>query len=218
MGPPPRAFMEAIAGARENVRYLPGIEARLEHRLHVRSRSRAGRCTDGRLRRTEPRDAGRRARLPRPTSGRASRSSGATKGIENDSLMFMDEILTEELPAHARHQLTFLSGPSFAKELAVDQPTAVVIAAHDASVGAEVMQRFHTPYLRTYGSDDVAGVECGGALKNVIAIAAGAAAGMGFGHNTRAAARSTRGLANSVGSQVARGGLRFHARRARRPG
>jgi glycerol-3-phosphate dehydrogenase (NAD(P)+) len=129
----------------------------------------------------------------------------ATKGIENDSLMFMDEVLAAELPAHARDQLAFLSGPSFAKELASRLPTAVVIAARNAEVGTHVMKRFHTPFLRTYASDDVPGVECGGALKNVIAIAAGAVDGMGFGHNTRAAL-ITRGLAEIAKIAMARGG------------
>jgi glycerol-3-phosphate dehydrogenase (NAD(P)+) len=128
----------------------------------------------------------------------------ATKGIENESLMFMDEVLAHELP-HLRDQLAFLSGPSFAKELAHHLPTAVVVAARDADVCAHVMKRFHTPYLRTYASDDVAGVECGGALKNVVAIAAGAVDGMGFGHNTRAAL-ITRGLAEVAKLAMARGG------------
>src|ERR1019366_282689 len=129
----------------------------------------------------------------------------ATKGIENDSLMFMDEVLAQELPAHARDQLAFLSGPSFAKELANRLPTAVVIAARDAGVREHVMKRFHTAYMRTYASDDVPGVECGGALKNVIAIAAGVVDGMGFGHNTRAAL-ITRGLAEIAELAMARGG------------
>jgi glycerol-3-phosphate dehydrogenase (NAD(P)+) len=129
----------------------------------------------------------------------------ATKGVENDSLMFMDEVLAQELPAHARDQLAFLSGPSFAKELANRSPTAVVIAARDTEVCHHVMRRFHTPYLRTYASDDVPGVECGGALKNVIAIAAGAIDGMGLGHNTRAAL-ITRGLAEIAHLAMARGG------------
>jgi glycerol-3-phosphate dehydrogenase (NAD(P)+) len=119
--------------------------------------------------------------------------------------MFMDEVLATELPGFARRQLSFLSGPSFAKELANRLPTAVVIAAHDADVCSHVMKRFHTPYLRTYASDDVPGVECGGALKNVIAIAAGAVDGMGFGHNTRAAL-ITRGLAEIAKLAMARGG------------
>jgi glycerol-3-phosphate dehydrogenase (NAD(P)+) len=129
----------------------------------------------------------------------------ATKGIETGSLMFMDEVLSEELPARERDRLAFLSGPSFARELARRLPTAVVIASRSADVAAEVMRRFHTPYLRTYASDDVAGVECGGALKNVIAIAAGAVDGLGFGHNTRAAL-ITRGLAEVAKLAMARGG------------
>jgi glycerol-3-phosphate dehydrogenase (NAD(P)+) len=129
----------------------------------------------------------------------------ATKGIETDTLMFMDEVLAQELPPHARGQLAVLSGPSFAKELAMHLPTAMVVAARDADVGAQVMKRFHTSYLRTYASDDVAGVECGGALKNVIAIAAGAVDGLGFGHNTRAAL-ITRGLAEVAKLAMARGG------------
>jgi glycerol-3-phosphate dehydrogenase (NAD(P)+) len=145
------------------------------------------------------------ARAAAPHLPRGVPVVSATKGIENDSLMFMDEILSAELPAHARPYLAFLSGPSFARELALGQPTAVVVAAHRAEVGAAVMRRFHTPYLRTYASDDVAGVECGGALKNVIAIAAGAVDGMGFGHNARAAL-ITRGLAELARLAMARGG------------
>ena len=129
----------------------------------------------------------------------------ATKGIENDSLMFVDEILEAELPAFARSALAFLSGPSFAKELAGELPTGVVIASKNESVRTEVMRRFHTGHLRTYGSDDVVGVECGGALKNVIAIAAGAADGLGFGYNTRAML-ITRGLAEIARLATARGG------------
>jgi len=119
--------------------------------------------------------------------------------------MFMDEVLAEELPPHARGDLAFLSGPSFAKELANRLPTAVVIAARDPDVRAHVMTRFHTPFMRTYASDDIPGVECGGALKNVIAIAAGIVDGMGFGHNTRAAL-ITRGLAEIANVAMARGG------------
>jgi glycerol-3-phosphate dehydrogenase (NAD(P)+) len=129
----------------------------------------------------------------------------ATKGIENDSLMFVDEILAAELPGEAHRQLAFLSGPSFAKELAAGLPTGVVIAAEDEVVRRAVMERFHASYMRTYASEDVPGVECGGALKNVIAIAAGAADGLGFGHNTRAML-ITRGLAEMVKLSLARGG------------
>ncbi len=129
----------------------------------------------------------------------------ATKGIENDSLDFIDQILAAELPSHAHPRLAFLSGPSFAKELAAGLPTAVVIAAKDPATCIDVQHRFHAPHLRTYASDDVVGVECGGALKNVIAIAAGAADGLGFGHNTRAGL-ITRGLAEIARVSLARGG------------
>ena len=128
----------------------------------------------------------------------------ATKGIENESLMFIDEILEEELPS-CRDRLAFLSGPSFAKELAAGLPTGVVIASKNQAVREEVMRRFHAPHLRTYGSKDVIGVECGGALKNVVAIASGTAEGLGFGHNTRAML-ITRGLAEVVRLAIARGG------------
>ena len=129
----------------------------------------------------------------------------ATKGIENDSLTFVDEILAAELPAETHQNFTFLSGPSFAKELAAQLPTGVVIAGYDDRVRDVVMKRFHAPYMRTYASKDVPGVECGGAIKNVIAIAAGAADGLGFGHNTRAML-ITRGLSEMVKISLARGG------------
>jgi glycerol-3-phosphate dehydrogenase (NAD(P)+) len=195
---------EAIASAGENVRYLPGIKLP----KNVACTNDMAGALDGAkmIVFVVPSHATRDvARAAAPHVHRGVPLVSATKGIENDSLMFMDEILASELPAHAHDNLTFLSGPSFAKEVAVGQPTAVVIAAHEAEVGAEVMKRFHTPYLRTYASDDVVGVECGGALKNVIAIAAGAVDGMGFGHNARAAL-ITRGLAELARLAMSRGG------------
>ncbi len=145
------------------------------------------------------------ARAAAPLIPRNATIVSATKGIENESLQFIDEVLKEELPAELHARFAFLSGPSFAKELALHLPTGVVIASHDPNVRDAVMARFHTPYLRVYGSDDVVGVECGGALKNVIAIAAGAIDGMGLGHNTRAIL-ITRGLAEIARVAVARGG------------
>jgi len=129
----------------------------------------------------------------------------ATKGIEIDSLMLMNEVLEDELVNHREGQLAFLSGPSFAKELAARHPTAVVVACRDQKNCEAVMKRFHTPYLRLYASEDVHGVECGGALKNVIAIATGAVEGLGYGHNTRAAV-ITRGLAEIARLAISRGG------------
>jgi glycerol-3-phosphate dehydrogenase (NAD(P)+) len=136
---------------------------------------------------------------------RSSPIVSATKGIENGSLTFIDEILAAELPGETHRHFAFLSGPSFAKELAAGLPTGVVIAAEDDGVCNDVMHRFHTTYLRTYASKDIPGVECGGAIKNVIAIAAGTADGLGFGHNTRAML-ITRGLSEMVKLSLARGG------------
>ena len=129
----------------------------------------------------------------------------ATKGIENGSLTFVDEILAAELPGQTHRHFAFLSGPSFAKELAAGLPTGVVIASTEEKVREHVMKRFHASYMRTYASKDIPGVECGGAIKNVIAIAAGAADGLGFGHNTRAML-ITRGLSEMVKLSLVRGG------------
>ncbi len=120
--------------------------------------------------------------------------SSASKGIENDSLMLMSEVLLEELGHAAQPRLTYLSGPSFAKEVAARHPTTVVIAGTSERETEAVQRAFATDMFRTYASPDVVGVEVGGALKNVIAIAAGVADGLGYGHNTRAGL-ITRGLA-----------------------
>ena len=128
----------------------------------------------------------------------------ATKGLEEATLDRMSEVLAEELPGHP---VVALSGPSFALELARKQPTAIVAASADAAAAAAVQEEFRTPYLRLYGSDDVIGVEMGGALKNVIAIAAGVVEGIGFGHNALAGL-ITRGLAEMSRLSVAAGGRR----------
>jgi glycerol-3-phosphate dehydrogenase (NAD(P)+) len=128
----------------------------------------------------------------------------ATKGIENDSLMLMSEVFVDELGKGAERRLTYLSGPSFAKEVAAGMPTAVVVAGTSEPETHAVQRHFATERLRVYSSDDVVGVEVGGALKNVIAIAAGAVDGLGFGHNSRAGL-ITRGLAE-IGRLAARKG------------
>ncbi len=118
----------------------------------------------------------------------------ATKGIENDSLEFPSQILEGTLPERLRPQLTYLSGPSFAKEVAQGIPTGVLVAGSDEKYTVLAQEALGNQRLRVYRTDDVIGVEIGGALKNVIAIAAGISDGMGFGHNSRAAL-ITRGLA-----------------------
>lgn len=128
----------------------------------------------------------------------------ATKGIENDSLSLMSEVLVQELGHATQPRLTYLSGPSFAKEVAQRQPTVVVVAGTSELETEAVQRAFATDKFRVYSSADVTGVEIGGALKNVIAIAAGAGDGLGFGHNSRAAL-ITRGL-SEIGKLAARRG------------
>ncbi len=118
----------------------------------------------------------------------------ASKGIEIGSLLRMDEVLAEALPEPAMRRFCVLSGPSFAREVAAGQPTAVVIASRDEAAAVRARDLFQTTTFRVYTNPDVVGVELGGALKNVIALAAGTTAGLGFGHNTTAAL-ITRGLA-----------------------
>jgi glycerol-3-phosphate dehydrogenase (NAD(P)+) len=115
----------------------------------------------------------------------------ASKGLEEDSLATMSAVLAETLP---ELPVVVLSGPTFAQEVYDGQPTAVVAASEDAAAAEQVQQVFSGPTFRVYTSTDVIGVELGGALKNVIALAAGILDGMGLGHNPRAAL-ITRGLA-----------------------
>jgi glycerol-3-phosphate dehydrogenase (NAD(P)+) len=114
----------------------------------------------------------------------------ATKGLEAGSLARMSQVIADVVPGHP---VAVLSGPSFAVEVARGLPTAVVVASIDEDVRTQVQERLKGPTFRLYGSDDVAGVEFGGALKNVIAIAAGVVEGLGIGHNAMAAL-ITRGL------------------------
>jgi glycerol-3-phosphate dehydrogenase (NAD(P)+) len=128
----------------------------------------------------------------------------ATKGIENETLMTMSEVLEDVLPVAFHPMLAFLSGPSFAKEVAQQLPTAVSVAARYERVAARVQGLMSAPYFRIYTSTDVTGVELGGALKNVLAIAAGAADGLGLGYNT-VTALITRGLAEINRLAIKRG-------------
>jgi len=129
----------------------------------------------------------------------------AGKGIENETLMLMSEVIVDVLGPQAHQRSTFLSGPSFAKEVAEGSPTNVVVASTNEALCLDVQHRLATDRFRVYASDDPVGVEVGGALKNVIAIAAGACDGLGFGHNTRAAL-ITRGLAELTRLAAAKGG------------
>jgi glycerol-3-phosphate dehydrogenase (NAD(P)+) len=137
---------------------------------------------------------GTRAILRRaaPHVGRGSIVISATKGLEQGTLFRMSEVIEQEFGDGVR--VAVLSGPSFAAELARELPTAVSIASQTAAVVERVQHEFKAPYFRLYGTDDVVGVEIGGALKNIIAIAAGVVEGLGLGHNAQAGL-ITRGLA-----------------------
>lgn len=111
----------------------------------------------------------------------------ASKGIENQTHLTMTQVLREMMPALAPDNITVLSGPSFAREVATNVPTAVTVAGRDPEAAMRVQHIFATPYFRVYTSDDPVGVELGGAVKNVIAIAAGIIDGLNLGLNTRAA-------------------------------
>ncbi|MEO5365800.1 MAG: NAD(P)-dependent glycerol-3-phosphate dehydrogenase [Magnetococcus sp. WYHC-3] len=129
----------------------------------------------------------------------------ASKGIELHSGALVSDIYRDVLGEAAVRRVCPLSGPSFAREVLLGLPTAVAIAGEDPQLLSRLQRLFHTEHFRTYTSDDVVGVELGGAVKNVIAIACGIGDGLGFGHNARAAL-ITRGLAEITRLGVALGG------------
>jgi glycerol-3-phosphate dehydrogenase (NAD(P)+) len=139
-----------------------------------------------------------------PLLPRATPIVCATKGIENESLLTMYEVLEDVLPSELHPYICCLSGPSFAKETVQRMPTAVVVASPWEKLARRVQKTFSNDFFRVYTSVDVAGVELGGSLKNVCAIAAGISDGMGFGSNTRAAIM-TRGLAELVRLAIRKG-------------
>ncbi|MCW5889426.1 MAG: NAD(P)-dependent glycerol-3-phosphate dehydrogenase [bacterium] len=128
----------------------------------------------------------------------------ASKGVEEGSLELMSGVLREAMPAVPPERLGFLSGPSFAKEVALGKPTDVVVASSDMVAAREAQALLHAPMFRVYASNDPIGVQVGGAVKNVLAVATGACDGLGLGHNARAAV-ITRGLAEMTRLGVALG-------------
>ncbi|HZD16687.1 MAG TPA: NAD(P)H-dependent glycerol-3-phosphate dehydrogenase [Actinomycetota bacterium] len=127
-----------------------------------------------------------------------------TKGIEQDTLQRMTAVMGEEADLDPG-RLAVVSGPNLAKEVVLRMPSATVVACADDEQGARLQELFMAPHFRVYRNEDVTGVELGGALKNVIALAAGIADGMGFGDNTRASL-ITRGLAEMTRLGVKLGG------------
>ncbi len=130
----------------------------------------------------------------------------ATKGLEDESYLRMSEVIQDVLAGRGLQMpCGVMSGPSFAREVASGFPTAVTIAFRDLSLASHIQREFSGPSLRLYTNDDVIGVELGGALKNVSAIATGVVAGLGLGHNS-VAALITRGIAEITRLAVAGGG------------
>jgi len=128
----------------------------------------------------------------------------ATKGIEEETLALVTQVMQAVLPAHMHESLLVLSGPSFASEVSRGKPTALCLAGRDAGMVKSIQSLFMTPNFRVYADDDLIGVQLGGALKNVMALAAGVVDGLELGHNARAALM-TRGLAEMIRLGVAMG-------------
>ncbi len=129
----------------------------------------------------------------------------ATKGLENGSLMRTSEVIREVLSQQMIPKIAVISGPTFAKEVARSEPTALVVASASRGVASRVQAAFSGPTFRLYTSPDTIGVEVGGSIKNVVAIGAGVLHGMGLGNNPMAAL-ITRGLAEMTRLAVAMGG------------
>jgi len=193
---------QTMQSSRQNARYLPGIE--LPESLSVGG-DLAWAVADAEVCIEAVPSTGLRGVLPALAAALAPATVVvcATKGIEVDTLLTMDEVLRAGLPAG--QQLVTLSGPSFAKEVAQGLPTAVVVASHDPDAAHLAAAALHGGFFRVYDTDDVIGVEIGAALKNVIAIACGVSDGAGLGTNARAAL-ITRGLSEISRVAVARGG------------
>jgi glycerol-3-phosphate dehydrogenase (NAD(P)+) len=190
----------SVNGSGENTLFLPGV--RLSDRLHALADAREAVADAEVLVSAAPSHAvravvGRVRGCVRPGTLVVS----VTKGFELDTLERMSTVIGEALPGT---RVAVLSGPSFAQEVAAGQPTAVVAAAADLTDALDAQQVFATPSFRVYSHPDVIGVELAGALKNVIAIAAGILEGLGLGQNARAALL-TRGLAEISRLGVAMG-------------
>ena len=172
--------------SRENHALLPGIEIPLDIEITSELEYSVSAC--------ELIVAAVPSQFIRSVAGRLrSRDFGSTiivnvaKGIENNTLMTMSDVLLDVLPSLGKDRIVTISGPSFAEEVSRQVPTAVVAASTNLETAKQVQQAFMTPYFRVYSSDDIRGVELAGSIKNVIAIGAGIADGAGFGDNTKAA-------------------------------
>ena len=193
-----------IAARRENRTYLPGVElpGTLRPTADMDAALRGAACVVSAIPSHGTREVIRQARHSLP---RDAVVVSATKGLEVNTLLRVSEVVQEELGAE--RPLCVMSGPSFAAELARGAPTAVAVAGRSDETVAAVQREFRASYFRLYGTRDLVGVEIGGAMKNVIAIAAGAVESLGLGDNARSAL-ITRGLVEISRLAVALGGQR----------
>jgi glycerol-3-phosphate dehydrogenase (NAD(P)+) len=198
------AFADELSSTRTNRRYLPAaaLPPGVSVTADLSSAAAGARCLTLAVPSHGLRSVARRAA---PAVARDAVLVSASKGLETGSHLRMSQVLAEE--AGGARAIVALSGPSFAVEVARGLPTAVLAASPDASSARFVQEAFGGAALRVYASDDVVGVETGGALKNVIAIAAGVVQGLELGHNAMAAL-ITRGLAEISRLAVAAGGRR----------
>jgi glycerol-3-phosphate dehydrogenase (NAD(P)+) len=198
------ALVESLNATHENGNYLPGLK--------LSEKIRASTDLEGSASKAELVVVATPSQATRDLLGRTQRLFPehvpvvtVAKGIENGTLCTMTEVLEQCLPESYHPHIAVLSGPSFAKEMVLRMPTVVTVASKFDSTAREAQAMFASDFFRAYSSNDVVGVQVGGALKNVIAIAAGMSDGLGLGHNSRAAI-ITRGLAEISRIAVRMGG------------
>jgi glycerol-3-phosphate dehydrogenase (NAD(P)+) len=198
-----RDVVDSIASKRENQLFLPGVALPASLKVTNVLAEAVEEC-DGLLF-VGPSHVARpvlhqlSSVLPRPLP-----IVSATKGVEEDTFKLLTQVIGDVLPPEMQDGLMVLSGPSFAVEVSQGQPTALCLAGINAALVEVFQTAFMTPTLRIYADSDVIGVQLGGSLKNVMALAAGVVDGLGLGHNTRAA-MITRGLAEMVRLGMAMG-------------
>ncbi len=185
--------VEELKRTRINSLYLPGIQ--LSQRLGFTGSLEEAVCGKELILSVTPSQVTRAVlRKALPHIEETAVIVNASKGIELETLLTISQVCAEILPPALFKNYCVLSGPSFAREVAQEMPTAIVAAAADKKISVRVQEAFSTRYLRVYTNSDVIGVELGGSIKNVVSIAAGISDGLGLGYNTRAAL-ITRGLA-----------------------
>lgn len=191
-----RDVVDSIASKHENQLFLPGVVLPPSLRVTNTLAEAVEEC-DGLLFVVPSHVARLVLQQIAPLLSRAIPIVSATKGVEEDTFKLMTQVIQDVLPPSHHDRLMVLSGPSFAMEVSQGKPTALCLAGTDASLVESFQTAFMTSSLRIYADSDVVGVQLGGALKNVMALAAGVVDGLGLGYNTRAAL-ITRGLAEMV--------------------